>query len=129
MAEASPFPLSQEGTTHHNARVFTQMPFPPEPAMAGISKAPEQKPQQVAGTGRRGLHTLSSSGPGLTLHGRLVDLAVLRQPLCLRVLATQRAVHSILQAELGGGVRTVALPAPEDGQGELLPGKERKRST
>lgn len=67
-------------------------------------------------------------GWGLTLHGCLVDLAVLCQPLRLRVLGTQRAVHSIPQVELGGGVSTVALAAPEDGQGELLPGKERKRS-
>lgn len=62
------------------------------------------------------------------MHGRLVDLAVLCQLLCLRLVATQRAVHSIPQVELGGGVSTVALPASEDGQGELLPEEERMRS-
>lgn len=64
----------------------------------------------------------------LTLHGGLVDLTVLCQPLCRRLLAAQRTVHSVLQVELGGGVGTVALPASEDGQGELLPDKGRKRS-
>lgn len=66
------------------------------------------------------------SGVELTLHRGLVDLAVLCQPLGLRLLATQRAVHGIPQVELGGGVSTVALPAPEDGQGELLPGRRKR---
>lgn len=96
--------------------------------MAGISKPPDQMPEPVADTGRRALHALPTSGPELTLHRCLVDLTVLCQTLCLGLLATQRAVHGIPQAELGRGVSTVALPAPEDGQGELLPGKERHRS-
>ena len=58
------------------------------------------------------------------MHGGLVDLTVLRKPLGLRVLATQRAVDCIPQVKLGSGVSTVALPASEDGQGELLPDKE-----
>ena len=111
MAEASLFTLSQERTTHQDA-------FPiPGPHIQ--SKLPDQVQKESPAC-------QFTSGVELTLHRGLVDLAVLRQPLGLRLLATQRAVHGIPQVELGGRVSTVALPASEDGQGELLPGRRKR---
>ena len=66
------------------------------------------------------------SGVELTLHRGLVDLAVLCQPLGLRLLATQRAVHGIPQVELGGGVSTVALPDRRMAKGNSCQGGEKE---
>lgn len=93
MAEASFFSFSQDEITHQVARAFTQMPSSSgtvHSAMVGISNTPG--PNATTNSRHKGgwpctLHLLL--GQGLTLHGRLVDLAVLHQPLCLRLLATQ----------------------------------------
>lgn len=125
--EASSISLSQDETTHEDASVVTQKPFLPQGCTLSHGQHSQTPRPNATNRGRHrgdGPSCLLHLKGRLTLHGGLVDLAVLRKPLGLRVLATQRAVDCIPQVKLGSGVSTVALPASEDGQGELLPDKE-----